>query len=370
MAWLPLEQQVGFTSLLGAKGRSVYTGVVAANHKERKRYWGHWTGFIRPFSGVDTMLTDVPTDERIELMAAFAERVRHGHYGDGARVQAGTIQVALCAIGKTFEMDGRTNPTYPPAQHKLAVPISLVEFLADLGATATSSKVEAICDMSTIAFYYLLRVGEYTSHCKSENRRTKQFRACDITFYNKYFNIIPNSAPLNILYTAAKATMRITNQKNGTRGSLISHDASGTKACPIRALARRVHHIMSHPQCTDHDIISTYHSTTSKRPRPLQAGDINKMIKSAIRTLRLDEKGFPPEAVSSHSLRVGGAMAMHLNNIDRDTIRKQGHWSSDTFLMYIHEQISAFSAGLSAKMSQGVGWFNMEGPRVSQPTQA
>ena len=95
------------------------------------------------------------------------------------------------------------------------------------------------------------------------------------------------------------------------------------------------------------------------------------MIKNAVRALRLDEKGFPPEAVSSHSLRAGGAMAMHLNNIDWDTIQKQGRWSSNTFLMYIHEQISAFSAGLSAKMSQGVGWFNMlEGPHVSQPTQA
>ena len=58
-------------------------------------------------------------------------------------------------------------------------------------------------------------------------------------------------------------------------------------------------------------------------------------------------------------------MAMHLNGIHRDTIRKQGRWSSDTFLMYIHEQISAFSAGLSAKMSQHIGWFNIAGPSLS-----
>jgi hypothetical protein len=80
-----------------------------------------------------------------------------------------------------------------------------------------------------------------------------------------------------------------------------------------------------------------------------------------------DKKGFPPKAVSSHSLRAGGAMAMHLNNIDRDKIRKQGRWSSDTFLMYIHEQISTFSAGLSAKMSKSVGWFNIEGPTLITP---
>jgi integrase len=334
------------------------------------------------------MLTSVPTAERIELLSTFAERVRDGHCGNGNRVRAGTVQVALCAIGKSFEMDGRPNPTYrcegkywlqlerlieayrrqdPPAQHKLAVPVSLVEHLQDLRKTSSSEKVITVCDMSTIAFYYLLRVGEYTGHRKKDRRRTKQFRACDITFYDRTHTIIPNTAPLTTLYTATKAAMHITNQKNGTRGSIISHDISLTKACPVRALARHVHSIMTHPQCKATDIISTYYSPTSKRPRPLQSSDINTMIKSAVRALHLDKKGFPPESVSSHSLRAGGAMAMHLNDIDRDKIRKQGRWSSDTFLMYIHEQILAFSAGISARMSQSIGWFNIEGPTLITP---
>jgi len=385
---LPPEQQAGFTDLLRAKGRNVDAGVVEANHRERKRYWKHGQEFTNPFTGVDEMLTGVPDPERIELLTAFAERVRRGHYGNGTRVRAGTVQVAIRAIGTTFEMDGLPNPTYrsegkywlqlerlieayrrqdPPAQHKLAVPVSLVTYLYHLGTHSTSDKVQAICDMSSIAFYYLLRVGEYTSHRKKDCRRTKQFRACDVTFYDARYNIIPNTAPLETLYTAKKAVMRITNQKNGTRGSRISHDTSGTKACPVRALARRVHYIMNHPKCTETDILSTYYSNHAKRPRPLQASDINKMIKSAVRALKLDEKGFPPESVSSHSLRAGGAMAMHLNNIDRDKIRKQGRWSSDTFLMYIHEQISAFSVGLSAQMSKDIGWFNIDGPRVTRP---
>jgi hypothetical protein len=218
--------------------------------------------------------------------------------------------------------------------------------------------------MCTIAFYYLLRVGEYTGHRRNDQRRTKQFRACDITFYDHNHTIIPNSASLDKLYTATKAAMRITNQKNGTRGSIISHDTSNTVACPVRALARRVHTIMQHPKCTSTDIISTYYSSRAHRPLPLQASDINSIVKHAVRALKLEEKGFPAAAVSSHSLRAGGAMAMHLNHIDHDTIRKQGRWSSDTFLMYIHEQIAAFSAGLSTRMSQGVGWFNIEGPTL------
>ena len=60
-------------------------------------------------------------------------------------------------------------------------------------------------------------------------------------------------------------------------------------------------------------------------------------------------------------------MAMHLNGVPRDTIRKQGRWSSDTFLMYIHEQISAFSAGLSSQVSQSIRWFNIAGLQVIAP---
>jgi hypothetical protein len=221
--------------------------------------------------------------------------------------------------------------------------------------------------MSTIAFYFLLHVGEYTSHHHGERCHTKQFRACDIIFYDSQDNIIPNTAPLHLLNTATTAVMRITNQKNGTRGSRISHTTSGTKACPIRALARRVHYIMNHSECNAEDIISTYHSPRTRSTRPLQARDMNTLIKSAVSLLGLDKKGFPPASVSSHSLRVGGAMAMHLNHVDRDKIRKQGRWSSDTFLMYIHEQISAFSSGLARKMSTEIGWHNIDGPTLMAP---
>jgi hypothetical protein len=162
--------------------------------------------------------------------------------------------------------------------------------------------------------------------------------------------------------------MCITNQNNGTRESLIRHDTSKTKACPVQALARWVHYIHSHPQCSPSDNISTYYSVASKHLCPLQTADINQIIKTAVRTLKLHEKGFPPEVVSSHSLCAGGAMAMHLNQIENDKIQKQDCWSFDTFLMYIHEEISALSAGLSAQMSKEIGlFFNIDGPSITRP---
>ena len=388
MARLPTEHQASFSSLLQAKGQSIDAGVVAATHTERLRYWHHWERFVAPFRGVGPMLTNTTTNERIELLTSFAEHVRSGACGQGNQVRTGTVQVAICAIGKTFELDGLQNPVYrtegrywlplerqlegfrrhdPPAQHKLAVPISLVEHIVNLGTSSPSNKVRAICDMCTIAFYYLLRVGEYTSHRRQDRRRTQQFRVCDITFYDAAHTIIPNTADLSTLTNALRATMRITNQKNGTRGSIISHDKSNTTACPVQALARRVHHILSQPTSSPNDIISTYYSPQTKGLRCLQSGNINKMLKAAVVATGLDRKGFPPSSISSHSLRAGGAMAMHLNGIPRNTIQKQGRWSSDTFLMYSHEQIAAFSAGLSAKMSQNIGWFNIAGPQVLPP---
>jgi hypothetical protein len=61
---------------------------------------------------------------------------------------------------------------------------------------ATSDKTKAGCDLLTIAFYFLLRVGEYTGHGKKDKRRPKQSRACDITFFDAHDNIIPNTARL------------------------------------------------------------------------------------------------------------------------------------------------------------------------------
>jgi hypothetical protein len=57
-------------------------------------------------------------------------------------------------------------------------------------------------------------------------------------------------------------------------------------------------------------------------------------------------------------------MAMKLNGEDRDTIRKQSRWSSDTFLMHIHEQIADFSSGISKRMSRHIPVLNLKGPTV------
>ena len=63
-------------------------------------------------------------------------------------------------------------------------------------------------------------------------------------------------------------------------------------------------------------------------------------------------------------------MAMCLNGVNAIVIKKQGRWSSNTFLQYIHEQIGAFTAGVATRMSQFIPYTNMAAnihPQITEP---
>mmetsp|Transcript_17741 Transcript_17741/g.31006 ORF Transcript_17741/g.31006 Transcript_17741/m.31006 type:complete len:116 (-) Transcript_17741:144-491(-) len=111
-------------------------------------------------------------------------------------------------------------------------------------------------------------------------------------------------------------------------------------------------------------MIGTYFSPAHPRGWQINSNDINRTLKLAVITLNLQEKGFDPKRISSHSLRAGGAMAMHLNGEPTHTIQLMGRWSSDTFLTYIHQQLSAFSTNVALNMSNPVSFHNVLRPRV------
>ena len=139
----------------------------------------------------------------------------------------------------------------PPPVPQLAVPLSVPEHMAHIGQLSSSPITQAIGDLAVIAFFYLLRVGEYTrprtvtrNGITKSATRTKQFQLHDIGFF-KYGVQLPRNSDLTILLKAESCTLKITNQKNGRMGQTIHHEANKLKTCPVKALARRVHHIIS-----------------------------------------------------------------------------------------------------------------------------
>ena len=132
----------------------------------------------------------------------------------------------------------------PPPKPKLAVPVQVATTAAKAATLTTNPLEQAINDLVNIAFYFLLRVGEYTYVSTKKRTRTIQFRVQDITLWRNN-KPIPNTASLQELLTADAATLTISNQKNGTRGELIHHETINLDTCPTNSLARRIHHIMS-----------------------------------------------------------------------------------------------------------------------------
>ena len=60
------------------------------------------------------------------------------------------------------------------------------ELLIKLGLIDGSPFVQAVADLTTIAFYYLLRIGEYTiTGTRNESKQTRQFKLKEVTFFKK-----------------------------------------------------------------------------------------------------------------------------------------------------------------------------------------
>jgi hypothetical protein len=222
-----------------------------------------------------------------------------------------------------------------------------------------SPRTQAIGDMALIAFYYLLRVGEYTHFKPTEHRVTHQLVIADIKLWHNTTAVSHRRTTTDLIRLCTSATLSIRNQKNGMQNASIHQEATQCTLCPIRAIIRRIksitHHTSEMQSC-----ISTYFPTNDPNfPRLLTANDITSAVRRAVTTLGLARNGLTTQLVGSHSLRAGGAMAMYLNGVAHNTIKKMGRWKSDTFLMYIHEQISALSANVSTTMSKPIVFHNI-----------
>ena len=225
----------------------------------------------------------------------------------------------------------------PPAIPQLAVPIDVPNLCFTAGLQSNDPEKEATGCLTLIAFYYLLRVGEYTqpryvirNGKKDRATRTVQFCVKNVGFF-KEGKLIPRNSPLSKLLECDSATLKITNQKNGRMGDTIHHEAvPHLQACPIKALAHRVHHIL-HNGGTDESLLCAYF-TDQQEWHTVSSSQIINAVRTAAKILKLDQHAIDPDLIGAHSLRAGGAMALKLHGYDDTTIMKFGRWTSLTFL--------------------------------------
>jgi len=117
-------------------------------------------------------------------------------------------------------LDGYTKAD-PPTQKKLPVEADVPELLVKMGYGKSGSiQSQAIGDLSLIAFYYLLRIGEYTvkhqrDRTKRARKQTVQFKVEDVTFFKTdkhgILRCLPHNAPFSLIMTAESATLKLDN---------------------------------------------------------------------------------------------------------------------------------------------------------------
>jgi hypothetical protein len=241
----------------------------------------------------------------------------------------------------------------PPPQPQQALPNSTVRWIAATFLIAASKRLQMIGDLVVLAFFLLLRVGEYTP--SNDPRLTIPLRKKDVRLW-RGLQLIPHDAPLAELLTADAVTLCLENQKNGNKNSVLHHTSSGDSLFnPVTSAARLVDALRR----SGADAPLGSFVDEQGRTQSVSAADIRAAIRLGAVGDNLESYGYDLRRIGSHSLRSGGAMRLKLAGYDDDVIKKLGRWSGNTYLHYIQTQIGNLTAGIATNMARVLRFHNV-----------
>jgi hypothetical protein len=132
-------------------------------------------------------LRDITPPARLQLLSGFAARTRTGYFGKGRQVTSQTVEKAMHHMARAFMLEGYPDPrcssgssgsnlalpvthllkSYkdrdPVPRPQVALPVGAIRMAAAARLDAAATPWEqATAHLIVMAFYFLLRVGEYT----------------------------------------------------------------------------------------------------------------------------------------------------------------------------------------------------------------
>jgi hypothetical protein len=359
------QSRIDFLRDLGTAQAAARHGIVPSRADANDRTWKLWASFCRELL-VDPWLLGV--GDPILLLQVFAHRYRVGQIApSGRQVKSRTVEGALRAVGQAFTALGSPDPRLtatgstefrlsrqlrsyskldPPPQRVKPIPVDVIHHMMALSNQHGTADSLAIADLIALAFFFLLRPGEYTAP-RGENT---PFKLEDVQFYVGLQRCSALTAPPDMLLRATFVTLTFTTQKNAVRNEVIGLGRSGNPhTCPVAAAARRVLHLRDN-NATAATPLCTYYMAGS--PHFVTPADISITLKSSVRALG-PALGFLQADVSARSLRAAGAMALLCAHVDSDTIRLLGRWRSDEMLRYLTVQAQPIMRNFARMMLQG-----------------
>ena len=289
------------------------------------------------------------------ILNAFDRDYQTGNitpYSHGVRSR--TVEDSVRSIGQVIAMlgakyprmtstgkiDGRLQLQFrcysrqdPPPSRVKPIPVQFLRRLACVAAASNDQELQAIADMIIIAFFFLLRPGEYTG----TESDSSPYRLSDVTFSIGRTGFNTSTATDNELSAATFVILTFSTQKNGVRWGKIGHGDTGDPLlCPKEALRRRVTHLRQQ------EAPANTHLARFKSPRGhwmnVTPTKITAHLKATVKLFAGTHLGFTHHDVSARSLLAAGAMALLYSGVDNDIISLVGRWRSDEMMWYLHMQ--------------------------------
>ena len=234
----------------------------------------------------------------------------------------------------------------PATQHEKCLPISVFQTIWR-SPILHIHKVyrELICG----ALYFACHSCEYT---KTEGKRkTKLLTICNIRFFHNKKEIPKTGKKRYLILYATAVTITFVKTKTNEKDTPITQHRSGTDVCPVLAWGSLVHRIMSYRGAHLNLPVNTYKQTNHAQFYFITQKEILQHIRSTVLSIGKNKLGFSPHEVGTHSIRSSFAMQLYLQKVSVYTIKLQGRWKSDCFLLYIRKQVMEFGKDISNKIA-------------------
>ena len=351
-----------FRADFGLAQKTVQAGVSLGRAKSTITAWQQWENFALELA-IDPLLHSV--QDKIPILQVFAQRVRRGDLATkGNPIRARSVEDYLRNVAQTFLGVGADDPRLnsagdidfrlkrmiaawkkedPPPHRVKPVPTQVLRRIAVLASQSSCPIIQATSDMIILAFFFLLRPGEYTATASE----TQPFELQHVQLFIGSRRINFSTATDAEILESRFCSLTFDKQKNGVRGEVIGLGLSGDPLlCPVRALGRRIIHLRTHnaPITTPLAVVSHHSKWTRITPT-----HITTALRDAVKFLGAD-LGFFPKDVSARCLRAAGANALLLSKVDSDVIRLIGRWRSDEMLRYLHVQAAPLMSDYAKRM--------------------
>ena len=365
MASCPPTVANDFRSDLGTATEDVQRGISAGCSAASNTHWDKWVEFTN-LLGLDPFLHSI--QDKVPILQVFLLRVRTGQLAaQGRQVKSRSAEDYLRSVAQTYLSLGAPDPraddagnvdfrirqmlkayskTDPAPNRVKPVPVPVLRRVLAVAHAANDVFLEATADMICIAFFFLLRPGEYTVSPADST----PFELKDVQLFLGQRRLTLATALQAEILSATFASLTFDRQKNSVRGKVIGHATSGDLTlCPVRALGRRVLHLRSHNAAPSTPLAGAFTDTGHKLVKP---SHITDAIRLAVTYLG-PSLGFLPGDVSARCLRAAGANALLCGGVDTDVIRLLGRWRSDEMLRYLHTQANPLLRTFASQMLTG-----------------